>query len=485
MTDWLSQPRVQSATRWLWGLLLFTLPVTTFRYIPGPLGRTTIKPLALYPLLFLAIILLIIFVRNRRIRLPGNILPLLAFLLVAIAFTVIGAVYSPLPLREAAFEERVLRGWLSLLIGLLFFFVAFWMNRTEKDLTWTLKWIYATLGITILWGLIQSLAVNTQLIPRSVLNDLQVFIASRPLQQRRISGFAYEPSWLADQLVIFFLPWLVAAVLKRRPLTKHRWLEPILGVGSVALLLFSYSRSGLLTAVACLVATVLLTGRQILAVVVSWFRRPFSQRGNGVAIAGRITVVLALVAFVAGSISFLARYEYFANLWQIAQADDPLDYATEAGAGPRLAYAIAGYRVFEGAPLTGVGLGASSLLLFDNFPDWSSNLPEIARQLSPDSTLIPNIKNLYIRLLAETGLPGFWLFVAFLFSFLAMIRRMHTSRNKSLQFVAAAGIFAWLAILLRNLSQDSLTFPVMWVILGIVAGLSPYSPKGFNFGRNK
>ncbi len=485
MAEFFSLPRLERVARWLWGFVLLTLPITTFRYIPG-LGRTLVKPLALYPLALLVIVLLIIFLQRRRIALPTNIKPLLAFLFVALAFTFIGLLQAPLPMRDFSYDERALRGWFSVLIGLLFFFVAFWMNRTKDDLNWSLKWIYAGLALTIVWSLIQAVAVNTSLIPRSWVNQLQTFISTRPLQQRRISGFAYEPAWLADQLVIFFLPWLFAALLSARSLTKRKWVEPSLFVLSLAVLVFTYSRSGLLTGLLCIVLVTLLAGRSNLRAAWSWFITPFrrsrqKQRATPMLIRSGLVVGILLIAFV--SVNFLSDYEYFANIWRITEADDPLDYLVDISAGPRLAYAVAGYRLYESTPLTGVGMGASGLTLLQNFPEWSFNLPEIARQLSPDSDLIPNTKSLYVRLLAETGLPGFWLFVAFLLSFVAIIRRLFISGDSTLRFVAIAGLFAWLALVLRNLTQDSFTFPIMWVILGIIAGLSPYYPKEFRLGR--
>jgi hypothetical protein len=173
--------------------------------------------------------------------------------------------------------------------------------------------------------------------------------------------------------------------------------------------------------------------------------------------------------------SFLSRYEYFASLWELGDEDRPLDYIVDISAGPRLAYAVAGYNTYEAAPLTGVGLGASGLYLLQRYPEWSYVIPEVARQLSPDSNLIPNIKSLYVRLLAETGLPGLWLFMVFMLSFLAMLRRMWLAASHALRYVAVAGLFAWLALAIRNGTQDSFTFPIMWVILGLIAGIYPYN----------
>lgn len=471
----LSHASLTRAANFLWALILVTLPVTTFRYIPGPLGRTIVKPLALYPLALILPVLFILFWRQRRLALPPNIKPLLAFLLFALIASFAGVFYAPLPLRGAEFEERVLRGWLSLVIGLIFFLVAFWMNRDEKALQRSLKWIYIGLGFTLAWSFVQALAINTSLVPRGLINSIQLIFSERPLLARRISGFAYEPAWLADQLVAFYMPWLFAAILLRRPLTRRIWLEPVLLLLALVVLVFTYSRGGLASAAICMAVVGLLAGRAYLQSAWSWLLAPArkAKLRTATAIAARLALFAAVAVAAVLVVSFLSRYKYFASIWDLGDETRPLDYIVDISAGPRLAYLIAGYRVYEQAPLTGVGLGASGLYLLQRYPEWSYPIPEIARQLSPDSNLVPNIKSLYVRLLAETGLPGLWLFLAFMLSFLGMLRRMWLSTSPALRFAAVAGLFAWLALALRNGTQDSFTFPIMWVILGLLAGIYP------------
>ncbi len=125
MNSWIKIERLEKYARILWGLVLLTLPITTFPYIPGPLGRTTIKPLALFPLLLLIPVLVLIFVQRRKLTLPQNSIPLLAFLLFALLSTMIGYLLFPIELRGANFTDRAIRGWLSLSLGLLFFFSAY------------------------------------------------------------------------------------------------------------------------------------------------------------------------------------------------------------------------------------------------------------------------------------------------------------------------------------------------------------------------
>ncbi len=483
MQSLFSTSNLQRSARFVWGVLLLTLPVTSFRYMPDFLGRTLIQPLAFYPLVVLLFLLAVFFWRERRIPLPVNIKLLLAFVVFAAIASAVSMLFATIPLRDAEQLGRILRGWFSLLIGLAFFFAAFWMNRTEGDLQHSLRWIYAALGLTVAWSLVQAVAVNTSLIPRSIVNDIQTLFSARPLLPRRISGFAYEPAWLADQIVIFFLPWTFAALLSGRSLFKRRWVEGGLVLLLLAVLVFTYSRGGLVTALACLIIVFLLFGRDVLGRVWAWIAAPFRGRTAIGGLALRLVLLAAVVASLVAAGSFLARYEYFASIWDLGDEENPVDYLVDISAGPRLAYAMAGYRVYEEHPLTGVGLGASGLYLFEHYPEWASNIPEVARQLAPDSNLIPNTKNLYIRLLAELGLPGFWLFVAFLVSFLTVIRKMATSGHRFLQFVAAAGTFIWIGVVARNITQDSFTVPIMWVTLGMLIGLYPYQFKEFRLTR--
>ncbi len=108
-------------------------------------------------------------------------------------------------------------------------------------------------------------------------------------------------------------------------------------------------------------------------------------------------------------------------------------------------------------------------------PDWTQTVvPEIARQLSPDSGLFPNPKNLYVRLLAETGLIGFFLFLAFQFSLLGDALSALQQSSIPWRYIGIAALFTWTALIFYNMTQDSLAIPDLWINLGILAGVSLY-----------
>ncbi len=120
-----------------------------------------------------------------------------------------------------------------------------------------------------------------------------------------------------------------------------------------------------------------------------------------------------------------------------------------------------------------MGLGASGFYIYSHLPDWAlTTLPDIARQLSPENDLYPNPKNLYVRLLAETGLIGFILFVAFQFSLLGDALIAFRQGSAMMRYLGIAAVFTWLALIFYNMTQDLLAIPNLWINLGVLAGLS-------------
>jgi len=128
-----------------------------------------------------------------------------------------------------------------------------------------------------------------------------------------------------------------------------------------------------------------------------------------------------------------------------------------------------------------VGLGASGFTMYANMPDWAlTGIPEISRQLSTLSNLYPNPKNLYVRLLSETGLPGFTLYVSFLFTALAYVLINLRKKIPVSLYLGAAGLFSVIAVALQGVSQDSFAMPEIWINLGILTGMTSFALESEN-----
>lgn len=464
-TSWLD-----SCLRYTWAAVLLTLPVTSFRYFPGGDG-TYVRPLAFYPLGVLALILLIQSLR-RKAAFPtaGALTPLVAFVLVAAAASVVGLLLVPVNMRGQLASGRIPRAWATILIGVGFFGASVWMNRNEADLKFTLRWLLAGLVLDLLWSGVQGATFYLHLLPKPLVTHWQRAFSLRELVRTdRVSGLAYEPSWLAGQLATLYLPWLFAALLTGQRLTRLKWLEPALFVLGLMLLLATYSRGGLLTVAVAAAFSLVLVGRDQARAAAQWLLSGWNQ-GRGLLL--RIGVFGVVLLSLVGAAVFLGQKGYISRIWN-TRASSVEDFLIANSAGARAAYAWSALSVYGEHPWTGVGLGAAGMYMYRDLPDWSMTVvPEIARQLSPDSALYPNPKNLYVRLLAETGLIGFFLFVAFqlhlLGDALSALRQPHVLGR----YLAIAGIFTWLALIVYNMTQDSLAIPNLWINLGVLAGMS-------------
>ena len=462
---------VYKITRFLWGAALFTLPITSFRYFPFLGDATYVRPLSLYPIALLLPLLFFQLIR-RKTSFPraASLTPLLGFVLIALAATSLGLLLDPLPLRGQGYFGRVIRAWATLVIGLSFFVAAVWMNRDEDDLRFSIKWLLAGFVMNILWSGIQSLAFYTPLLKKVTVTHWQRAFSMRELvKTNRVSGMAYEPAWLAGQIATVYLPWLFASLLTRLSVTRFKWLEIILLGFAALLLLATFSRGGLLTVFGAFVFTFLFVGRVELRAAWHWFLSGFRQGSNWLL---RVGLILLFVGALAGAGLFLSQKGYITRLFS-TRAESLEDFLIQNSAGARAAYIFGSFGAYEQNPLMGVGLGASGFYIYNHLPDWAlTTVPEIARQLSPDNNLYPNPKNLYVRLLAETGLIGFFVFLAFLFSVLGEALSALGSKAVIGRYLGIAGIFSWFAIALYNLTQDSFATPNIWINFGLLVGMS-------------
>lgn len=469
----------QKLSRLLWALTLVSLPITSFRYLPFMGAGTVVRPLALYPLAALLLVLVIMLLRREtRFSRLGSFTVLAAFVLATIAATALGATFAPIELRGTDYWGRALRAFVTLAIGLSFFVAATWMNQDEAQVKFSVRWLMVGLLGHLVWGAIQFYGLNNGY--RAELREIQELFSIRGLvKNKRISGFTFEPSWLAAQLATLYLPWLVAGLFNPKVFSKPLGLAAnlVLLLGSLAALLATYSRAGLAVVAFAAGITILVAGRSFLQSAWGWFLAGFrpgvtKSRLDWIQAAGsRTLLILLVVAVIAGAGVFLADKGYIARLWT-SDMSDFWGYISSASLGPRIAYAAGAMPAFDSNPISGVGLGASGFWIYPNMPDaLLMGEPEIAEALAPDSGLFPNPKNLYVRLLAETGLAGLALFVAFWLGILA--DGLAALRREAVfgRFLGAAAIFTLAALLFQSISIDSFAMPELWLNLGILAGV--------------
>ena len=141
------------------------------------------------------------------------------------------------------------------------------------------------------------------------------------------------------------------------------------------------------------------------------------------------------------------------------------------GFGARFTYLSTAYRIYEEHSWFGVGLGNYAFYFEDNLPDQLlAETPEVLHILtqSADRYRLITPKNLYLRILAETGLIGFGAFLVFLIAIAGSAIYLYLSRHKEDRFWGTGGLYAFVSFIFLAFSFDSFAFPNMWVVFGMI-----------------
>ena len=502
--------------RLLWGFLFVALPVTSFPYFPSGLGgRTLVRPLAVYPLLLLA--LLVTLPRLLRRPLPRTFLPLLAFGLAAMISSVAALTVDLEAYRGVTLLERFARNLVTLALGSAFYVTIALLPQSWEDLRFSLRWLYAGFGLALAWGTLQIPYVVVFVQPYfDLLNGLQRFISARKLFPTRISGLTYEPKWFAEQICFLLLPWLLSAVITRRSLFAWRYrfitVEAIMLAWAAGVLVFTFSRTGL-AILGLLIFLGYLAFRYHAASSLSADdeRAPASTPAAAKANASRhkayrglkrsIEAVLLVSVFAGAVVVVGSQNPYFSRLWRYwtdARRRNKT-YLEFIAFEQRFVYWQTAFQMFADHPLIGVGLGNYAFYFDQTLPDrpWNNQV-EIVRQITPgegrDRLITP--KNLFARLLAETGILGTALFTSFILAVtgcLALLwlappatappaapanaqpaispapnNQPPSARQAEARFWAIGGVLAMIVFSVVTFSFDSFALPNMWVIFGLI-----------------
>ncbi|HEX9091040.1 MAG TPA: O-antigen ligase family protein, partial [Anaerolineales bacterium] len=134
----------------------------------------------------------------------------------------------------------------------------------------------------------------------------------------------------------------------------------------------------------------------------------------------------------------------------------------------RMVYWFNGWNVFSRYPWLGVGLGNAGFFFPQMAPaiGWSSfEIRNVLYYLAQ----LPNVKSFWFRLLAETGLVGFSIFITWFYILFQSSRYAQHHRDASIKTFALAGQLALLAFIGEGFSIDSFAMPYFWIVAGLVA----------------
>jgi hypothetical protein len=477
----------------LWGLLLVVLPFTSFPIVAKFFPGSMVTPLSAVPLA----ILFFTFLLPRLFKpkaIPPYVTPLLLFFLVAL-FSTAAASFRFLPSYQNNNPlTNALESFMTLGVGIVFYITTYFWINDEKSLKFTVSCINIGGALIIIASILQFTSWKLLHSYPDFMYTFQGLVSSSGrLFERRVNAFAYEPSWLAHQLNITYLPIWLGFVLKGQSIYKFRIfkilsLEFFLLIGGFFSLFASLSRIGWLTAIAMLAFLIIRKANDLKRIL---FQKLFPIKKTNPSLKNILTNTLfwSLVVSVILSVSFLVlklftlveptRMTNFFNLLQLRE-QGILAWASRLELAERFIYWQTAFITFLSFPLLGVGLGNSGFYFLKNLPSFGYALPEILRYVLFNSNLA-NPKNLWIRILAETGIIGFACFFIWLYGHIKMAASLDSEpKSKLNSVVGLIGILLSISFVLEGFSMDTFGLPYYWIGFGLVLGTYCFTQKSAN-----
>lgn len=470
-----------------WIALLVSLPVTSFPLLARWLGDTQVAPLALFPLAWLVLAWLPSIFFKSSTRLPAETRPLFGFVFVALLSSLAAFFIDSPPYKSHTIASNELSAFLTLGVGLGFYLATVTFVRSA-GMERTIKFISIGGIVLLLCSLAQGVVVwfLGHQYPGWMVDIHSWFVSTSLLRlfpQMRVTGLAYEPSWLAHMLTILYLPLWMAGCRCRQSAFRFRLgrfiLEDLLLLCALVILFMTFSRISLL-------AFVLALGWFVYHVVKSASWKVFSRlkvASRSVAFLRLALSILVIMLFFVAFTSLIFGLAFFdprlAPVFQLGEQvvsaeffrDGLLPLANRLNFAERVVFWDLGWQVFRDHPLLGVGLGNAGQYTLRDLSPWGWELIEVRRILVTE-TFLPNTKNLWIRLLSETGMVGFVFFVAWLMLLWHAARALRSGSQRFAAAIGLAGQLAIIALVVEGFSLDTFALPYWWVMLGLLTAAS-------------
>jgi O-antigen ligase len=289
----------------------------------------------------------------------------------------------------------------------------------------------------------------------------------------------YEPTAFADQLIVIWLPWILAASITDYTIFQWRWkwvtIERALSVWALVILAFTLSKTGLILGVGLIILGFILNLFNPSKTEVQREEDHDASPVLSLIDRYRFIVILAVVGvFVFVFYLLGTRVPYISRIWDFFVFFDEVDvrkYLIFIGFGSRITYWETAWMMFREYPIFGVGLGNYGIYFSDFLPYQKlSFTPELFLRLVPavNRSRVASAKHFLLRILAEMGIVGFSLFLVFLIILGVMGLYLWRSRKAEERFLGSAGLIGLAAFIGDTFSFDSFAIPNPWVLFGLI-----------------
>ncbi|PKN86953.1 MAG: hypothetical protein CVU46_06020 [Chloroflexi bacterium HGW-Chloroflexi-8] len=453
----------------IWFTVLILIPFTSLPLASQVLQSDMVAAPSIIPLILMVIVWFIpTFFRQ---KLNDISFPLLFFLVYCIFVSMI-TLFINIPIQKNfSVTGNILEAYGTLIIGIAFFIIPTHYIISLKQTKQALKIIYWTFLPIFLWSILQFCLDRMMGGYPPWMEEIQRYFSTSGLLYRgRVTGFAYEPSWLAHQLNILYIPLFLGTSLSGYSILNKRIallsIENILLFGSILLLFLTKSRIGWISFAFCMIYAFLLLYKYLFQKLRKKFFH-ISRRIWKVIFPLLATIIFVFVIFTGLLVSSKIdpRMEKVLKV-ETYQNRDLFSIANDFFFAERILYWQTGWEIFNDHPVIGVGLGNFGFYFQRYMPDFASALDE-PREILFRANYQANNKNLWTRLLSETGIIGFILFFSWLIILWIQGSELLKNPKSEISFWGHVVKIVLIALIFEGFSVDSFALPYYWLILGI------------------
>jgi O-antigen ligase len=354
--------------------------------------------------------------------------------------------------------NRFVRQYFALLLSSVLLFLLYWnvivkMDRQQILCKIRRVFLYSFIAVSI-YAFFEILYLSFGFFPAyQILKFFEYFpfVEFTQDSSNRISSVCFEAPALATFL-ISTAGWMFSYILTNKGITKYIPTAVVL-----ILTYFSGSRTALIVVVFQLLVflSILLTKQQRVR-----------------ALGYSVVTILALTTLV-----FISNGDKIIR--DVEKKIESLDFRgnlkTNISNKSRFGIQYANLVVFTQNPIVGVGFGQQGFFARNHYPGWAVKDNFEFKNLYLDKTnpMFPPGYNMYIRLLAETGIIGFLLFVYLLYIVVHLTKkRIKESTNQIDKTLAIILLISFSGFILNWLQLDTFRMYGFWLSLAILINLS-------------
>ena len=422
-----------------WVCALLSFPITSFPFFGI---SSTVSPLSFA---FILIILILLFfkpkIRLNHINLDDSLVLFFygLYILLTSIFISLGTANS---------FSYIATGFFSFLVGFFFYFVFSAMNLSKSEVYKTEKYILIGMSLSVAYAVIQWFTHTKaqNFLPIVTFLD-HLMINADNLSSERFQGFAREPAWLADQLLLISLPLTLSMILSKRSYGRLMILNKVTPI-RLEYLYFCIATLGILIAGSR-------TG--FLGLFILILISLFYALGNNDRLSYKIFKTFFYIFWIFLGVVFLINSPYSYGVLKSAFASDNfIVFANQSSFAPRLSLWLSSIDVIKDNFISGIGINQFGNFYPSYVQDWALNSTEVLGFVELNDI---NSKQLFLKVFLEGGVIGFFIFVYFLSRHFVGFSS-HRSRAKYLR------VLIFFSLIIVSFESDTYALPNLWFALG-------------------